>query len=249
MLVAEKQLLDANLRNDLQMLRRLEIKMLVSRYQTAIPAATLIVGFTFTSVVELEFLEYHHPSHAQVICERIFYVCCSIALSGSMYAMAVSSIAIMLGQRLAVQATATLTAKHEYNVKELSRKFIGVLASLLVSLSGVVGAAICAIWVKAREDISIVSTCMICALLPFTVWSIVSLNMRLNDNMDEPGSLSLVAAGKVQHVGEFRVGDKSSIPADVEHAYAKHPLPTPQQAKSCTEQSALLKCAFPAGKS
>eukprot|EP00966_Prymnesium_polylepis_P222879 5156032-Prymnesium_polylepis.1 len=70
------------------MLRRLELKMLVNRYQTAIPAATLIVGFTFTSVVELEFLEYHHPTAAQAICEKMFYVFSTVALCGSIYAMA-----------------------------------------------------------------------------------------------------------------------------------------------------------------
>lgn len=138
MLVAEKQLLDANLRNDLQQLRRMEIKMLVSRYQTAIPAATLIVGFTFTSIVELDYVEYHHPTLAQEIFERAFYICASIALAGSLYAMAVSSIAIMLGQRLAVQATASLTSRHASNVEELSHKFICVLIALLVAMVAVV---------------------------------------------------------------------------------------------------------------
>jgi len=232
MLVAEKQLLDANLRNDFQLLRRLELKMLVSRYQTAIPAATLIVGFTFTSVVELEFLEYHHPTMAQQICERMFYVFSSVALCGSMYAMAVSSIAIMLGQRLAVQATANLTAKHEANVKELATKFIGVLVALLVSLIGVVGATICAIWVKAEGHISVLSTVMISALLPLMVWSIVSMAVRLNDGMDEPAHLALHSEGKQTTVSEFRVGDKSSIPVDVEGGGKK----------LTDERSSLLKC-------
>lgn len=138
MLVAEKQLLDANLRNDLQRLRRLEIKMLVSRYQTAIPAATLIVGFTFTSIVELDDIKGTSPSDAQEICSRLFYVCAAIALAGSLYAMAVSSIAIILGQRLAIQATADLTSKHDKNVTELANKFVTVLVALLFSLMGVV---------------------------------------------------------------------------------------------------------------
>ena len=109
MLVAEKQLLDANLRNELQKLRRLELKMMVNRYETAISAAAIIVGFTFTSVVELEFIDDHHPTWYQKTCERLFYVSTAFALAGSMYAIAVSSVAIMLGQRLAVQATATAT--------------------------------------------------------------------------------------------------------------------------------------------
>lgn len=154
MLVAEKQLLDANLRNDLQVLRRLELKMLVNRYETAIPAATLIVGFTFTSLVELEFIEHiGNLTLVKRICERMFYFFAAAALTGSMYAMAVSSIAIMLGQRLAVQATASLTARHEKNVEELANKFMGVLFSLLFSLVGVVGGGAARSHLVARTPI------------------------------------------------------------------------------------------------
>ena len=65
----------------------------------------------------------------------------AFALAASVYALAVSSIAIMLGQRLAIQATAQLTASHEANMAELSGKFISVLIALLISLGGVVGGA------------------------------------------------------------------------------------------------------------
>ena len=65
MLVAEKQLLDASLRNDLMLLRRMEIKMIVERYETAIPAATLIAGFSFTGVVEMGTAATSLRSHPQ----------------------------------------------------------------------------------------------------------------------------------------------------------------------------------------
>ena len=221
MLVAEKQLLDANLRNELMVLRRMELKMLVSRYQTAIPAATLIVGFTFTSVVELEFMENHHPTWYQMTTERMFYAMAAVALAGSIYAMAVSSIAIVLGQRLAVQATANLTAKHDANVKELARKFVSVLVALMISLLGVVGAATCAIWVKADATVAAVSTILFFVIIPLILYSLLTMNWRLNDGTDEQGSLRLVADGVHQAVGEFRVGDKSSIPVDVEGGRGK----------------------------
>ncbi|KAL1520132.1 hypothetical protein AB1Y20_023604 [Prymnesium parvum] len=246
MLVAEKQLLDANLRNDLQSLRRLEIKMLVSRYQTAIPAATLIVGFTFTSIVELDYVEYHHPTAAQELCERLFYVFTSVALAGSLYAMAVSSIAIMLGQRLAVQATASLSSKHGQNVEELAHKFVCVLVSLLVSLIGVVAASICAIWVKAEGSISVLASALTFTIFPLMVWSVVTMNLRLNDGEDEPGSLSLYANGKKAAFGEFRIGDSASIPVDIEGGLMKYKDEMNAESQSkANERSALLKCVPP----
>eukprot|EP00966_Prymnesium_polylepis_P331266 7386826-Prymnesium_polylepis.3 len=97
-------------------------------------------------------------------------------------------------------------------------------------------ATICAIWVKAEGHISVISTGMICLLLPLMIWSIVSMAVRLNDGDDEPGTLNLVADGKKQSVGEFRVGDMSSIPVDPE---------TGKMSSKADERSALLKCAFP----
>ena len=50
MLAADKQLLDAHLRNELQQLRRLELTNVVNRFQNALTPATLIAGFSFTSI-------------------------------------------------------------------------------------------------------------------------------------------------------------------------------------------------------
>lgn len=83
----------------------------------------------------LDSLHAHSPPQNA---ERLFYIFCAMSLSGSLYSMTVSSIAIILGQRLAVQATANLSARHEQNVKELINKFNLVLILLLASLCGVV---------------------------------------------------------------------------------------------------------------
>ena len=59
MLAADKLLLDAQLRNELQNLRRLEINNVVNRFQSALAPATLIAGFSFTSIIELELTDLH----------------------------------------------------------------------------------------------------------------------------------------------------------------------------------------------
>ena len=70
-----------------------------------------------------------------------FHLFAAFALATAIYAMAVSSVAIILGQRLAIQATAHLAASHEANVAELTRKFQTVLAALLISIVSVVASS------------------------------------------------------------------------------------------------------------
>jgi len=242
MLLAEKQLLDANLRNDLQILRRMEIKMLVNRYQTAIQAATLVAGFTFTGVVEFDLLEEAElkADDNLRVCQSFFHLFAAIALSSSVYALAVSSIAIMLGQRLAIQATAQLTSKHEANVSELASKFVTVLVSLLISLVGVVGATVCATWARAEEGVNIAATVLLLLMLPFCIWAICTMNARLNDNVNEPSSISVKGGAQTLNVSEFRVGDKYTLPKDA----AEKLLPQSSASKP-DERSSLLKCLPP----
>jgi len=209
MLVAEKQLLDANLRNELQVLRRLELKMLVNRYANAIPTATMIGGFTFTGVVELDLLDPQYVDHDDYtkLVAGLFHVFAALALSTAVYALSVSSIAIVLGQRLAIQATATQTVRHEKNVRELANKFTTVLFALGVSLASVVGATICAIWARYSGEVvsAVVATCVFAAILPIVIWGVYTLNARLNDTVDETSTVNLT----------YEKGHLGTIPHDI----------------------------------
>lgn len=244
MLVAEKQLLDANLRNDLQQLRRLELKMLVNRFSTAVPAATMIGGFTFTGVVEIDLLEPSYVDHDSFtrLLAGLFHVFGALALSASIYALTVCSLAIVLGQRLAVQATVGQTKKHEQNVKELSFKFNTVLFSIAVSLSGVVGASLCAIWARFGGEFhtAIVATALFVLVLPFIAWSTYTMNLRLNEQTDESSTVKLRTEKGSLDISEFRVGDSASIPSksDIETAMGVTAL----KAAKPDERSSLLKC-------
>lgn len=252
MLVAEKQLLDANLRNELQLLRRMELKMMVNRYQNVIPAATMIGGFTFTGVVEMDLLDPKYTDTHEDLKTYLgfFHLFAALALCCSVFSLSVASIAIILGQRLAIQATAQATVKHEKNVKELNEKFKWCLFALMCSLIGVVGATICAIWARAEggNRSSVIATCMFGVVIPLIVYALVTLNYRLNDNRDESSSITLTKDGPRKEsmaVSEFRIGDKASIPsqADIEAAMGVSALK--QQPPSADERSALLKCMPP----
>jgi hypothetical protein len=130
MLAADKQLLDAHLRNELQELRRLDITNVVNRFQNALTPATLIAGFSFESIVHLEFTDTHELTSAQQHAEPIFYICASTALSLALYVTAVSSMGIVFGQRLTIQATAAQGVEHDATVREMNSKFFYVLIAL-----------------------------------------------------------------------------------------------------------------------
>jgi len=167
-----------------------------------------------------------------------------VALTTSVYSLAVSSIAIVLGQRLAIQATAEATVKHESNVTELQNKFKTVLIALLLSLVGVVGATLCAMWARVEDPpISIVATALFAVCVPVTVWALITMSTRLNDSRDESSSLHLKAEKASLDVSEFRIGDASSIPSktDIEAGMGVTALGAPKT----DERSSLLKCAPP----
>ena len=99
MLAADRQLLDAHLRNELQQLRRLEITNVVNRFQSALTPATLIAGFSMVGISALDFtaqLGLGDTSHAS---EPIFYLCTAVALATSLYVTAVSTVGIVRAAR------------------------------------------------------------------------------------------------------------------------------------------------------
>lgn len=141
MLAADKQVLDAYLRDELQQLRRIELENVIVRFNSALTPSTLIAGFCFTAIVEMEILDPDETAkiHAeQRSGERIFYISTSIALALSLFVTAVSSAGIVFGQRLAVQATAEQGFQHDRLIAELNSKFIQSCFALGLSMFCVV---------------------------------------------------------------------------------------------------------------
>ena len=180
MLAADKQLLDAHLRNELQQLRRLEITNVVNRFQNALTPATLIAGFSFTGIVELEFADGHEGrSYLAKLAEPVFYMSASAALSLALYVTAVSSMGIVFGQRLTIQATASQGSEHDATVRELNHKFLLVLVALGLSMASVV--------VGARLRTPILLFICLCPLLcaprtsPTSLSSFLCISARSRD--------------------------------------------------------------------
>ena len=148
MLAADRQLLDAHLRNELQQLRRLEITNVVNRFQSALTPATLIAGFSMVGIAALDFTALLGLDRTAAIAEPVFYLCAASALATSLYVTAVATMGIVFGQRLTVQATSAQGHDHEKTVKELNTKFLYSLIALGFSMLMVVIAATAVVWVK-----------------------------------------------------------------------------------------------------
>ena len=154
MLAADRQLLDAHLRNEMQRLRQLEITNVVDRYGTALTPATLIAGFSMIGMSALDMTDDHLLAFDEdmgskvEVAEPIFYLCTSVALAASLYVTAISTTGIVFGQRLTIQATVQQGADHAMTVQELNGKFVMSLIALAVALVLVNIAALCVVWTK-----------------------------------------------------------------------------------------------------
>ena len=129
MLAADKQMLDAELQQQLQEMRTLEINNLLTRFTNAIAAATLIGGFSFSGIVDLG--DVDHSAALEVrICTALFYVLACIALALSLFVMAVSSMSLVLGNGLMISANVNQASHHDENVAEFRKRFMQVLLAL-----------------------------------------------------------------------------------------------------------------------
>jgi hypothetical protein len=218
MLNADKQVLDARLRNEMQQLRRLEITNVVNRFQNALTPATLIAGFSFTALTDLEITEGHKLPEAAITSEPVFYICSTLALALSLYVTAVSTMGIVFGQRLTIQATAEQGYEHDATVRELNSKFVSVLVALGISMVSVVGAAICVVIIKDPTEhhgsyVSKITSIVVVVLFLTTVFAMGQMFWRLHTPTPQSAKIVLRAGkGKsVAEVPEFYVGSEPPV--------------------------------------
>ena len=146
MLSADKQLLDATLRNELQQLRRMEINNVVNRFQNALTPSTLISGFTVSAMAKMMILppKDDHTDDLSWLpmgnrnIQPLFYLSAITALALALYVVAVASMGIIFGQRLQVQANEQQGQQHTHHVREMNNKFVSCLIALGVSMICVV---------------------------------------------------------------------------------------------------------------
>ena len=98
----------------------------------------LKLGFCFSSIVEVDLIKESEVGGPARFFEPIFYICAAVGLALALYVTTVSSMGILFGQRLTVQATAAQGSEHDKMVRELNNKFFFVLVALGASMIAVV---------------------------------------------------------------------------------------------------------------
>ena len=100
MLSADKDLLLAKLNQDLLSLHLLELNTVLNRFQNTIAISSLVGGFAFAAIIEVELNENEEEERRmkeRYVAEGIFFTSASLTLALAMFAMAVSTYAAILG--------------------------------------------------------------------------------------------------------------------------------------------------------
>lgn len=235
---------------------------MVNRFQNALTPATLIAGFSFTALADLDFTENHKLEPLARSAEPAFYICSTVALLLALYVTAVATVGIVFGQRLTIQATAEQGYEHDATVRELNSKFVAVLVALGCSMLAVAGAAISVVLLKDpshAHDHSYVSKVVggtTVFLFLCTMASVFQMFWRLHTPTPQNSKLTL-RAGKGKSyadVPEFYLGSdpppgtsaKRSSSSDIEGGVP--PGVHYRQRLDAEQQRPLLPCLEREGK-
>ena len=99
MLQADKQVLLAGVKRNALELRQRELEFNVERFTNLATQASVIAGFSFESLVELEV-----PENTHWFLSSAYFVFGASAMALSLYVLCVASFACVYGHRLALQA-------------------------------------------------------------------------------------------------------------------------------------------------
>ena len=209
MLAADKQMLDAELQQQLQEMRTLEINNLLTRFTNAIAAATLIGGFSFSGIVDLG--DVDHSAALEVrICTALFYVLACIALALSLFVMAVSSMSLVLGNGLMISANVNQASHHDENVAEFRKRFMQVLLALCGAALAISAASIFVVWVRQSVEAAIVASSVFVIAVPLTAYVLYAMKDKIVGaaELQTSSGLTLHAEGQTIQVGKvLMVGD------------------------------------------
>jgi uncharacterized membrane protein len=180
------QVLLAGVKKDAIELRNKELEFNIERYTNLATQASVIAGFSFESLVELEV-----PEHTNVWLSSIYFFFGSLAMSISLYVLCIASFACIYGHRLALQGP---HGSLEKAVGLMLRYRAHVFTLSGVALMNLVGAAICMSWIKMGPAAGFVTT----VFLAFAVCVAVGMN-RMASVFEIPEDEVVTGATKICH--------------------------------------------------
>ena len=149
MLQADKQVLLAGVKRNALELRQRELEFHVERYTNLATQASVVAGFSFESLVELEVPEGTNP-----LLSSFYFVFGSAAMALALYVLCVASFACVFGHRLALQGP---HGSLEKAVHILIDHRVHIFATAGASLCSLVCAAVLMAWIKMGLAASVVS--------------------------------------------------------------------------------------------
>jgi len=149
MLQADKQVLLAGVKRNALELRQKELDFNVERFTNLATQASVIAGFSFESLVELEV-----PEETNWILSSTYFVFGSSAMALSLYCLVISSFACVFGHRLALQGP---HGSLERAVQIMVAHRVHIFAVGGASLACLVVAAMLMAWIKMGAAAGVVS--------------------------------------------------------------------------------------------
>jgi len=162
MLAADKDRLIANVKQTALQLRQKELEYYVERYSNLATQASIIAGFAFDGLVELDPSET--DGHQKWV-EPVFYASGSLTMAFALYTLCIASFATVYGHRLALQGP---TGSVERAVAVMMRSRNSIFVSFALSMVCLMVAASAMAWVKmgdAAYGVTFIFICLFGALV------------------------------------------------------------------------------------
>ena len=186
MLQADKQVLLAGVKRNALELRQRELEFHVERYTNLATQASVVAGFSFESLVELEV-----PEGTNAVLASFYFIFGASAMALALYVLCVASFACVFGHRLALQGP---HGSLEKAVHILIEHRLHIFATAGLSLGCLVCAAVLMAWIKMGLAASVVS------LIFITFgWAVASRMYLMLDVFQIPDDELVTGATRVQN--------------------------------------------------
>jgi len=205
MLSADKDLLLAKLNQDLLGLHLLELNTVLNRFQNAIGASSLLGGFAFAGIVELQLMDGENPT--QLAAESVFYLSASLTLALAMFVMSVSTYASILGYRLSIQST------DQQSITRATSMLLGyykwVLMAGVLALFTIIIASMAVVFFKAEKTVRWPATIIFLVTIPAIGGTLFGLHVSMAglDTLNVNSRVAMAADdGRSVHLTEDTLG-------------------------------------------
>jgi MFS family permease len=144
MLAADKDKLIASAKQTALLLRHKELDYYIERYSNLATQSSILAGFAFDGLVELEIHQNGHPKWV----EPIFYTAGSCTMAFALFTLCVSSFATVYGHRLALQGP---TGSVERAVAVMMKHRTSIFVSFALAMVCLIIAATAMAWIKMGD--------------------------------------------------------------------------------------------------